>query len=78
MVGTLGVESKEAQSFAGNFELLLEQIEFQRQSVEGVSLDEEMTNMVKYQQSYDAAARFITAMDEALDTVISTMGIVGR
>ncbi|MEE8576701.1 MAG: flagellar hook-associated protein FlgK, partial [candidate division Zixibacteria bacterium] len=78
LVGTLGVESKQAQSFTSNFELLLEQIEFSRQSVQGVSLDEEMTNMVKYQQSYDAAARFITAMDQALDTVIATMGIVGR
>ena len=78
LVGTLGVESKQAQSFTSNFELLLEQIEFSRQSVQGVSLDEEMTNMIKYQQSYDAAARFITAMDQALDTVIATMGIVGR
>ncbi len=78
LIGTLGVETNEARSFASNFELLVEQIEFSRQSVQGVSLDEEMTNMVKFQQAYDAAARFITAMDQALETVISDMGIVGR
>ncbi len=78
MVGTMGVEVNKARSFASNFELLVQQIEFARQSVQGVSLDEEMTNMVKYQQAYDAAARFITAMDQALDTVIAAMGIVGR
>lgn len=78
LVGTLGVEVNEARSFASNFELLVEQIEFSRQAVQGVSLDEEMTNMVKFQQAYDAAARFITAMDQALETVISNMGIVGR
>jgi flagellar hook-associated protein 1 FlgK len=78
LVGTLGVEVNEARSFASNFELLVQQIEFTRQSVQGVSLDEEMTNMVKFQQAYDAAARFITAMDQALDTLIFGMGIVGR
>jgi len=43
-----------------------------------VSLDEEMANLIKYQHAYDAAARVITAMDAALDTVINGMGIVGR
>jgi len=78
LVGALGVESREAASFASNYELLTHQIDNQRQAVEGVSLDEEMTNMVRYQHAYDAAARVITAMDQALDTVINGMGIVGR
>lgn len=78
MIGTLGVRTYEAGSFSSNHELLLNQVENARQSVEGVSLDEEMANMVKFQHAYDAAARVITAMDEALDTVIGGMGIVGR
>lgn len=78
LIGTMGVEANEARSFTSNFELLVQQIDYARQSVQGVSLDEEMTNMVKFQQAYDAAARFITAMDQALETVISDMGIVGR
>jgi flagellar hook-associated protein 1 FlgK len=78
MVGSLGVEAREASSFTSNYELLSNQIDNQRQSVQGVSLDEEMANMVKSQHAYDAAARVITTMDEALDVVIRDMGIVGR
>ncbi len=78
LVGSLGVQVNEASSFTKNYELLINQIEFAKESVQGVSLDEEMTNMIKYQHAYDAAARVITTMDEALDTVIKGMGIVGR
>ena len=41
----------------------------------GVSTDEEMTNMMKYQYSYNAAARMITVLDGMMDTVINRMGI---
>jgi len=78
LVGSLGVGVLEATSFTSNYELMLNQIDNSRQSVQGVSLDEEMANMIKSQHAYDAAARVITAMDQALDTVISRMGIVGR
>lgn len=78
LIGSMGVQVKEASSFSRNYELLINQIVFSRESVQGVSLDEEMTNLIKYQHAYDAAARVITAMDQALDTVISGMGIVGR
>ncbi len=78
VVGELGVMSGQAQSFVANYELLVQQIDNTRQSVQGVSLDEEMTNMVKFQHAYDAAARVVTAMDQALSTVIGQMGIVGR
>ncbi|MDX9858171.1 MAG: flagellar hook-associated protein FlgK [candidate division Zixibacteria bacterium] len=78
LIGTLGVETHEASSFTSNYELLAQQIDNSRQSVQGVSLDEELANLVKYQHAYDAAARVITTMDQALDTVIGSMGIVGR
>jgi flagellar hook-associated protein 1 FlgK len=78
IIGKLGAESLQAQSFSENYTLLVHQIENARQSVQGVSLDEEMTNMVKSQHAYDAAARVITAMDQALDVVIFRMGITGR
>jgi flagellar hook-associated protein 1 FlgK len=78
LIGNLGVETRESTSFTGNYELLVQQIDNQRQAVQGVSLDEEMANLVKFQHAYDAAARVITVMDEALDTVISGMGMVGR
>jgi flagellar hook-associated protein 1 FlgK len=50
----------------------------QRESISGVNLDEEMTNLIKYQHAYGGAARVITAMDEALDVLINKMGVVGR
>jgi flagellar hook-associated protein 1 FlgK len=50
----------------------------QRQSIGGVSLDEEATNMIRYQHAYNAAARLVTAFDEMLDRIINNMGIVGR
>ncbi|MCK4302512.1 MAG: flagellar hook-associated protein FlgK, partial [candidate division Zixibacteria bacterium] len=78
LVGSLGVETREAQSFTESYEMLVAQIDNARQSVQGVSLDEEMTNMIKSQHAYDAAARVITAMDQALDTVIFKMGVIGR
>jgi flagellar hook-associated protein 1 FlgK len=78
LVGTLGIESHEADSLAQNYSLLVQQVDNARQSVQGVSLDEEMTNMIQFQHAYDAAARVITTMDQALETIISRMGIVGR
>jgi flagellar hook-associated protein 1 FlgK len=48
-------------------ELLLRQ----RDAVSGVSLDEEMTNLVKFQRAYEASARFITTIDDMLQTVIN-------
>lgn len=78
MIGSLGVESREASSFKENYELVVHQIENSIQSVQSVSLDEEMTNMIKFQHAFNAAARVITTMDQALDTVINGMGIVGR
>lgn len=78
IIGKLEVETHEAQSFSENHELPVHQVLNARQSVQGVSLDEEMTNLVKYQHVYDAAVRVITVMDEALDMVILKMGVVGR
>ena len=56
----------------------LTNIHQQRLSLSGVSLDEEMTNLIKYQHAYNGASRVITTMDEALETIINKMGLVGR
>lgn len=78
ITSTLGVDSEAAQKMLENQTLVLSQIDSQRQQVAGVSLDEEMTNMIKFQQAYNAAARIVTTVDEMLDTLISRMGVVGR
>lgn len=77
-VGGIGVDTHEAKTFKGNYEVLLQQIKNSRESVQGVSLDEEMAQLTKMQHAYNAAARVITVMDEALGTVIQGMGVVGR
>lgn len=76
-IAKLGVDSQEAQRMESNSEILVGQVENQRQSVSGVSLDEEMSNMIKFQHAYSAAARVMTSMDEILDKVINGMGRVG-
>ncbi|MFD1849023.1 flagellar hook-associated protein FlgK [Oceanobacillus bengalensis] len=78
VIGELGVRAQEANRMEGNSTILLSQVENQRMSVSAVSLDEEMTNMLKFQHAYNAAARSLTATDEMLDKIINSMGLVGR
>ena len=73
LVSTLGAESQSATRSTANFEATLQATENRRQSVSGVSLDEEMANLVKFQHSYSAAARLITVADQMLDTIINRM-----
>ena len=49
-----------------------------RESNSGVNVDEEMVAMVQFQHAYDAAARFMTTIDQMLDTLVNRTGIVGR
>lgn len=78
LTGDLGVSSEHALKMLENTATLQHQVNNQRLSVSAVSLDEEMTNMIKFQHAYNAAARGMTAMDELIDTIINRMGLVGR
>lgn len=78
IITTIGVNTQQAVRLHendANLELHLRNL---KDSTSGVSLDEEMTNMIRFQHAYSAAARVMTAMDEALDTIINRLGIVGR
>jgi flagellar hook-associated protein 1 FlgK len=57
---------------------VVQRLDEDRKSVSGVSLDEEMVNLVASQHAYSAAARVITTVDEMLDTLINRTGVVGR
>ncbi len=46
-----------------------------RQSISGVNIDEELSNMIRYQQGYNAAARFVTTMNSLYDTIINRLGV---
>jgi flagellar hook-associated protein 1 FlgK len=78
VVVEIGVKTQEAQRQAANQKILVDQVDSRRQSVSGVSMDEEMANMIKFQHAYNAAARSLTTFDEMLDKVINSMGLVGR
>src|SRR5699024_2314239 len=78
LVGEMGVNIQESNKMADNTNILLSQVNNQRQSVSSVSLDEEMSNMVKFQHAYNAAARSMTSIDEMLDRIINRTGFVGR
>ena len=78
VIGTIGGRSREAKEVTATQTLLVRTLENQRQSVMGTSLDEELANMIKFQHAYEAAARVITTMDEAIGTIIQRMGVVGR
>lgn len=74
----LGVDAEKANTMLENKKALLHHLQKRQESVAGVSLDEEMVNMIKFQNSYNAASRLITAIDEMLETLITRTGIVGR
>ncbi|MRG84786.1 flagellar hook-associated protein FlgK [Salinibacillus xinjiangensis] len=78
IIGDLGVQAQEANRMSQNADTLKGAVESRRQSISGVSLDEEMTNMIKFQHAYNAAARNMTVVDEMLDRIINQMGLVGR
>ncbi len=73
VISSLGVDGQRANQMVENSEALSDQLHNQRESISGVSLDEEMANMVKYQQAYAAAANVITTFQENMDTLIGMM-----
>ncbi|MBP2628682.1 MAG: flagellar hook-associated protein FlgK [Firmicutes bacterium] len=78
LIATLGVQSQDIQRQTDNQQTLIDQITNWRESTAGVNMDEEMTNMIKFQKGYNAAARVMTTMDEMLDKLINSTGTVGR
>lgn len=57
---------------------VLNGIQDSRDEISAVSLDEEASNMMAYLNAYNAASRLMTALDEALNTLINNTGLVGR
>jgi flagellar hook-associated protein 1 FlgK len=78
VIGGLAVDAQEANRLAYNSETLRLSVDQRRQSVSGVSLDEEMTSMIQFQHAYNASARMITLTDELLDRIINGIGLGGR
>jgi flagellar hook-associated protein 1 len=75
VISRTGTQGEEAKDRVKNQDVLLKNLGNLRESISGVNLDEEMSNMVAYQHGYNAAARVITVMDHMLDTIINRMGV---
>lgn len=67
----LGSESKAQDVAAETSSTFLDQLQLQRESVSGVNLDEEAANLIIYQNSYNAAAKFFSAVNEMLNVLIN-------
>jgi flagellar hook-associated protein 1 FlgK len=71
MLGEVGALSGEAQTMAENHRLFSSQIENRRQSVQGVSLNDEASQLMLFQRAYQAAARTVSIIDELLEVTVN-------
>ena len=74
----LGAEAENLDKKMKQQDDLMVQINQWRQSTAGVDWNEELTNMIKFQTGYGACSRVLTSMDEILDRLINSTGVVGR
>ena len=78
MVAKIGTDTDQASRLHEVQSGVLAAAQSRRDGVSGVNMDEEMSDMVRFQKSYNAAARMVTTLDEMLETIIRGMGVVGR
>jgi flagellar hook-associated protein 1 len=74
-VAKAGLRGEQAQRANEDQSLIMKDLRDLRQSISGVNIDEELAQMIKYQRGYAAAARFVSTMDQMLDTIINRMGV---
>jgi flagellar hook-associated protein 1 FlgK len=71
IVSSVGAEAQRSEEMESNQQDVLKQLQSLDRSESGVSLDEEMANLIKYQQAYNSAAKYITKTDELLQTLVN-------
>jgi flagellar hook-associated protein 1 FlgK len=77
LVRQVGSDVQTATSNNTTANSVLTSVDAQRQSMSGVSMDEEMASLIRFQRGYQAAARALTTMDDILNTLITSTGRVG-
>lgn len=75
-IGEIGNTGNVYKTTAKSLEGTKEEIEFSRQGVIGVSSDEELTTMIKYQSAYNAASRYINVVNEMIEHLVTSLGHV--
>lgn len=71
LITQIGNDKKNAADSSQAYQLSINQLEKQRSSVSGVSIDEEMSNVIRFQRSYDASAKLIKIADEMIQTLLN-------
>lgn len=74
MITQLGVNGQQAQTNLTTGTLVLQQLTNQQESVSSVSLNEEASNLMRYQQAYDAATHVMSIMDQTISDMINQLG----
>ena len=74
VMADLGVDGREAERMSLAMGRVMESLQEKQESISGVSLDDEMLNLVQYQHAYNAAARFLNVLDEMLGVLFSEIG----
>ena len=74
LVYRVGRDTQTAKAEQSSREEIVRQVDTLRDEVSGISLDEETMHLLKYQRAYEANARFFSAINSAIDTLIQTMG----
>lgn len=77
-VSNIGNVGNSTYNKMSNQELMVIQIDNQRSSRMEVSSDEELSNMIKFQHAYNAAAKVVTILDQMMEQVVTSTGLVGR
>ncbi|MGB9798956.1 MAG: flagellar hook-associated protein FlgK [Thermanaerothrix sp.] len=77
-IASLGAAVQAAQSRSKDYATVANALNTQRESISGVSLDEEAANLVRFQRAFQAAARLMNVADEMLDRIINGLGHAGR
>lgn len=74
IIGALGVQGQQAQTAVQTGALILQNLQAQQSSVSSVSLNEEASNLIQYQNAYQACSRVISIMDQTISDMIDKLG----
>ena len=74
----LGKIGMEATITADAQKVMIRELDIKRGAIMNVSIDEEMSNLIRFEHSYNASARMINVMDEMMDIIVNRLGITGR
>ena len=77
LVGAIGADAASVNRQLTTSQALVDAADTRRQEVSGVAMDEEVTNMIRFQRGYQASSRVMSTMDEMLDMLINRTGRVG-